>query len=127
MQKITRERDGVGRCGTVSSSTAPGRRTVKDGEYIVHRPIVPVSAGRKCKKLRSARNCKNRRFGENHPGAVISDADVDLMRELHEEYPRGHPKHMGYRKLKEKFNLRSHGGHVARILRYEARANHLYD
>lgn len=27
-----------------------------------------------------------------------------LIRELHEEYPLGHPKHIGYRKLAEKFN-----------------------
>lgn len=37
--------------------------------------------------------------GQDHPKAELSDRDVELMRQLHEEYPNGHPKYLGYRKL----------------------------
>jgi len=31
--------------------------------------------------------------------ARLSDHDVELMRLMHEEFPRGHPQHIGYRRL----------------------------
>ena len=45
-----------------------------------------------------------RRSGENHPRALSTEEEVCLIRELYEEYPLGHPKHIGYRKLAVKFN-----------------------
>jgi hypothetical protein len=45
------------------------------------------------------------RFGENHPLHRLTLRDVELMRQLHEEYPIGHPKHLGYRRLAKKFNV----------------------
>lgn len=34
---------------------------------------------------------------------VLSDRDVELMRELHEEHPREHPEHIGYKQLARMF------------------------
>jgi len=33
----------------------------------------------------------------------MSDHDVELMREMHEEYPRAHKGHLGYRRLADIF------------------------
>lgn len=43
--------------------------------------------------------------GEAHPKVTLSDHEIELMRQLHEEYPTGHPKHLGYRRLAKKFNV----------------------
>lgn len=45
-----------------------------------------------CKKLHDVKDCKS-------PAEVLSDHDVELMRVMHEEHPRGHAEHIGYRKL----------------------------
>ena len=34
----------------------------------------------------------------------LTDHEVELMRTMHEEFPAGHPKHVGYRKLAAIFN-----------------------
>lgn len=36
---------------------------------------------------------------------VLSDNEIDLARQLYEEYPLGHPKHIGIRKLAKKFEV----------------------
>lgn len=81
-----------------------------------------------CNKLQLARKCKHTRhstrFGENHPNAVLTQADVDAMREMHEEYPLGHPDHLGSRKLQKIFNIKSRD-HLVRILRYEIWVKHV--
>lgn len=61
-----------------------------------------------------------RRIGQDHPAAAISDHDVELMRAMHEEFPVGHPEHMGYRKLMVKFGLSK--TQVRRICSYQHRA-----
>ena len=48
---------------------------------------------------------KNYTYGENARGAKLTDAEVELIRQLHEEYPRGHPEHLGYRRLAVKFGV----------------------
>ena len=50
-------------------------------------------------------NEKGRRIGESAPGAVGSDHDVELMRTMYEEFPRGHAKHLGNRKLAKIFGV----------------------
>lgn len=48
-------------------------------------------------------NDRGRRVGQSHPRAVLSDRDVELMRQLYEAYPRGHPQHWSYGQLAVKF------------------------
>ncbi len=57
--------------------------------------------------------------GEAQPGVVLTDHEVELMREMHEEYPVGHPRHMGYRRLAKKFNVAKIT--VRRICNYQKR------
>lgn len=57
--------------------------------------------------------------GEAHPKAMLSDHEIELMRQLHEEYPVGHPKHLGYRRLAKVFDVAKTT--VRHICNYEAR------
>lgn len=50
---------------------------------------------------------------------ALSDHDVELMRVMHEEYPRGHPEHIGYRKLCKIFGTSY--TYTANICRYRRR------
>ena len=43
--------------------------------------------------------------GENHHKAVLTDEEVATMRRLHAEFPIGHPKHLGYRRLAKIFEV----------------------
>lgn len=54
------------------------------------------------------------RIGEDHPNANLSDADVDLIRDLHEE------DGLTYETLAEKFEVSKWA--IGRICRYERRA-----
>lgn len=54
------------------------------------------------------------RIGEDHPNAKLSDADVDLIRDLHEE------DCLTYETLAEKFEVSKWA--IGRICRYERRA-----
>lgn len=45
-------------------------------------------------------NAEGRVVGEDHPRAKLTDADVELIRELHEEY-----EGYGYRKLAKMFDV----------------------
>lgn len=45
------------------------------------------------------------RFGSNHQNAKLTEREVELMRQMHEEYEVGHPKHWGYRRLAKKFGV----------------------
>ena len=36
---------------------------------------------------------------QNNATTRLTDHEVELMRVMHEEFPRGHPSHVGYRKL----------------------------
>lgn len=49
------------------------------------------------------RNFANR--GERHHKAVLTDSDVQRLRELHNEFPPGHPNHLGYRRLAKIFEV----------------------
>jgi hypothetical protein len=51
------------------------------------------------KKVLIGVNKSGRRVGESHPRAVLSDSQVDLMREMHEELG------IGYRRLAAKFSV----------------------
>lgn len=66
---------------------------------------------------------KGRRIGESAPGAVLTDHEVELMREMHEEYPRGHPGHVGHRKLAKIFGVSRTT--ASNICHYRKRASHL--
>jgi len=44
-------------------------------------------------------------YGSNHPQARLSERDVELMRQMFEEYPIGHQKHLGYRRLARIFGV----------------------
>ena len=67
----------------------------------------PLRFERNLQKIASvvALNEAGRRIGEAHPRAVLDDVEIDHMRERHEEYPPGHPLHMGYRKLAKLFGV----------------------
>lgn len=41
--------------------------------------------------------------GETAPGAKLSDHDVELMRVMYEEFPPGHPQHVGFTRLAKVF------------------------
>ena len=43
--------------------------------------------------------------GEAHPRAALSDHEIELMRQLYEEYPVGDSRHLGYRRLAKKFGV----------------------
>ena len=76
------------------------------------------------KKLQLAKfNEKGRRTGETAPGAAMSDRDVELMRVMHEEFPPGHPQHVGYRKLAKIFECSRTT--VSNYCRYIKRASDL--
>lgn len=50
-------------------------------------------------------SASGRRCGQSHHAAKLLDDEVELMRELHEMHPRGHPEHWGYAKLAAKFEV----------------------
>lgn len=62
-----------------------------------------------CKKLQASRKHRGGRStrlsGEDHPGAVLTSHDAELMREMHEEFELGEPGHLGYRKLAMIFGI----------------------
>lgn len=60
-----------------------------------------------------------RRVGQSHHAARLTDAEIELMRQLYEEYPRGHPKHWSMGQLAVKF--RCHKQTVAKIVTYQRR------
>jgi len=65
---------------------------------------------------------KNRKHGKkgSRRRVHLSDHEVELMRVLHEEFPRGHPQHLGHLRLARKFGVSKE---VARSLcRYIYRA-----
>jgi hypothetical protein len=68
--------------------------------------------------------CNERGYviGEGHPKATLSNHEVDLMRELHEEFPVGHPQHMGYRRLAKKFEVTKTA--ARKICTYHSRAQY---
>lgn len=76
------------------------------------------------KKLQVVKVSENgRRIGESAPGAVLTDHEVELMREMHEEHPRGHPEHVGHRKLAKIFGVSRTT--ASNICHYRKRASHL--
>lgn len=56
------------------------------------------------------------RIGEEHPNAKLTDAEVEIIRQLHEE------DGLSYKSLAEKFEISK--GAVAKICRYERRAQY---
>lgn len=64
-------------------------------------------------------SASGRRCGQSHHAAKLLDDEVELMRELHEMHPRGHPEHWGYSKLAEKFEVSK--ATVAAICSYRSR------
>jgi len=73
----------------------------------------------------SAKNCKLQKTAttvgkpRSRPGARLTDHEVELLRVLHEEHPRGHPKHMGYLALALKFGISKASAQL--ICRYRRR------
>lgn len=65
-------------------------------------------------------NDKGRRVGEEHHKAKLSNNDIELMRRMYEEYPVGHPKHLGFSKLAKIFECSR--THVVEICTYQQRA-----
>lgn len=57
--------------------------------------------------------------GEAHDGVVLTDHEVELMRQMHEEHPVGHPGHYGYRRLAKIFGVAKIT--VRRICNYQKR------
>ena len=62
---------------------------------------------------------KGRRARESHPHAVLTDREVELLRKLFEEYPRGHPYHWSYGQLAKKFAITKTSVH--KIVTYQRR------
>ena len=56
-----------------------------------------------CKKLHIKRSATGRAIGEDQWCAALTEHDVELMRTIHEEFPPGHPQHVGYRRLQKMF------------------------
>lgn len=67
-----------------------------------------------------ALNQWGRRIGEGHPRARLTDHEIDLMREMHEQHPVGDPKHLGYKKLARMFEVDR--SQVRHICHYRQRA-----
>ncbi len=65
-------------------------------------------------------NEANLRIGEDHQHAVLTNREVDMMRQLHEQYPQGHPEYFGYRKLCKMFEVSKTT--VRRICNYRMRS-----
>lgn len=47
----------------------------------------------------------SRREGQDHPKASLTDSEVELLRQMHEEFPAGHAQHLGYRALSKIFEI----------------------
>jgi len=62
---------------------------------------------------------KKRPRGQRHHSATLTDGEVDRMRQLHEEFPIGDERHLGYRKLARMFDVPR--GTVQRICTYRDR------
>lgn len=60
-------------------------------------------------------------IGEDHGRAVLTDHEVELMRAIHEEYPVGHPQHVGYTRLARMFEVSR--TQAMRVCRYIDRAH----
>jgi hypothetical protein len=45
------------------------------------------------------------RIGQDHARAKLSNAQVEAIRDEHEAYPHGDPRHVGYRRLAEKWRV----------------------
>lgn len=45
------------------------------------------------------------RIGHHHARAKLSNAQVEAIRDEHEAYPLGDPRHVGYRRLAEKWRV----------------------
>jgi hypothetical protein len=74
--------------------TRSGFARARDPEPVKPRPPV-----------RAQRPQPGYRFGSDHPQARLIERDVELMRQLHEEYPVGDPRHLGYRRLARIFGV----------------------
>lgn len=82
----------------LTSVSRVSRETIK----VSHSPRHPIRASETrretsttCRKLQLAKS-RNRR---------LTDHEVELMREMYEEYPLGHPGHLGYHKLSAIFQV----------------------
>lgn len=71
------------------------------------------------KVLRIKVNDLGRRIGDTHHRAKLSDADVDLMRDLHEDHG------LGYDRLAKRFGV--HRMTVRDIVTYRCRASFVAD
>lgn len=60
-----------------------------------------------------------RRVGQSHHAARLTDAEVELMRQLYEAHPRGHPNHWSMGQLAAKFECAKQT--VAQIVNYQRR------
>lgn len=70
-----------------------------------------------CKKLQVVK--KSKPGGNTH----LTDHEVELMRIMHEEYPRSHKRHLGYHKLSAIFGTSY--PHTRNICLYRKRVAHL--
>lgn len=59
------------------------------------------------------------RVGESHKNAVLTDAQVEQIRDRFEAYDHGHPLHEGYRKLAREFDVSKRT--IRNIVNYERR------
>ena len=59
------------------------------------------------------------RIGEDHPNAKLTDGEVEMIQQLHEE------DGLSYKELAEKFEISK--GAVAKICRYDRRGQYLSD
>lgn len=67
-------------------------------------------------------NHKGRRIGQDHHRARFTDHEIDLMRQMYEEYPVGHKKHVGFRKLAAVWECSK--AQIVRVCTYAIRAQH---
>ena len=57
--------------------------------------------------------------GEDRHGARLTNNEIKLMRQMHEEFPAGHAKHLGYKRLAQIFEC--HTTTAQNICTYRAR------
>jgi hypothetical protein len=64
-----------------------------------------VQVGHPSRRFVALNESGTQRIGQDHARAKLSNAQVEAIRDEHEAYPLGDPRHVGYRRLAEKWKV----------------------
>lgn len=64
-----------------------------------------VQVGHPPRRFVALNESGTQRIGQDHARAKLSNAQVEAIRDEHEAYPLGDPRHVGYRRLAEKWRV----------------------